>query len=205
MGATQQCCALAACNAACAKASRVSQGEPLAVVRVKGFAFEGCAVGLRKQGDAAVRHRAIYVHEEQFDLRGTLPQRRGDSGKAGQKKPSKTSIYPRSNFLPNSIGIAEPPNTFSTTMCAALQLFFREIPLCWTRIARGTRSASRLFRSLSVDGLCYVRVALSRTGSWFERSLHVPRKLSSRACQLSLYCSVRQSPNLGCHKDRETV
>jgi len=102
MGATQQCCALAACNAARAKASRVSQGEPLAVVRVKGCDFDGCAVGLRKQGDAAVRHRAIYVHEEQFDLRGTLSQRRGDSGKTGQKKPSKTSIYPRSNFLSNS-------------------------------------------------------------------------------------------------------
>src|SRR5713101_3286405 len=77
--------------------------------------------------------------------------------------------------------------------------------LCWTRIARGTRSASRLLRSLSVDGSCYVRVALSRTGSWFERSLHVPRKLSSRACQPSLDCSLRQSQNLGCLKDRKTV
>src|ERR1700693_4158504 len=60
---------------------------------------------------------------------------------------------------------------------------------------RGTRSARGLLRSLSVDGSCYVRVALWRTGSWFERSLHGPRKLSSRACQLSLYCSVRQSQN----------
>ena len=77
--------------------------------------------------------------------------------------------------------------------------------LCWTRIARGTRSASRLLRSFSVDGSCYVRVPLRRTRSWFERSLHVPRKLSSRACQLSLYCSVLQSQNLGCLKDRETV
>jgi hypothetical protein len=76
--------------------------------------------------------------------------------------------------------------------------------LCWTRIARGTLSASRLLRSLSVDGSCYVRVALWRTGSWFERSLHVPRKLLSRACQLSLYCSLRHSQHLGCLKDRET-
>ncbi len=76
---------------------------------------------------------------------------------------------------------------------------------CWTSIATRTWSASRLLRSLSVDGSCYVRVPLRRTGSWFERSLHVPRKLLSRACQLSLYCSVRQSQNLGCLKDRETV
>ena len=75
----------------------------------------------------------------------------------------------------------------------------------WTSIAMRTRSASRLLRSLSVDGSCYVRVPLRRTGSWFERSLHVPRKLLSRACQLSLYCSVRQSQNLGCLNDRETV
>lgn len=61
MGATQQWCALAAFNAARAKASRVRQGEPLAVVRVKGFDFEGGAVGLRKQRDAAVRHRATYA------------------------------------------------------------------------------------------------------------------------------------------------
>jgi hypothetical protein len=65
--------------------------------------------------------------------------------------------------------------------------------LCWTRIARGIRSVSRLLRSLSVDGSCYVRVALMGTGSWFERSLHVPRELSSRACQLGLYCSARHS------------
>jgi len=50
-----------------------------------------------------------------------------------------------------------------------------------------------------------VRAPLRRTRLWFERSLHVPRKLCSRACQLSLYGSVRQSQNLGCLKDRETA
>jgi len=69
--------------------------------------------------------------------------------------------------------------------------------LCWTRIARGTRSASRLLRSLSVDGSCYVRVPLRRTGSWFERSLHVPRKLSSRRVPAELLLFRAAIPKLG--------
>jgi hypothetical protein len=77
--------------------------------------------------------------------------------------------------------------------------------LCWTRIARGTRSASRLLRSLSVDGSYYVRVALWPTGWWFKRSLHVPCNLCACACQLSLYCSLPYTQHLGCLKDRETV
>ncbi len=47
--------------------------------------------------------------------------------------------------------------------------------------------------------------ALRRTRSWFESSLHVPRKVCSRACHLSLYGSLRYSQHLGCLKDRETV
>src|ERR1700690_3188461 len=59
----------------------------------------------------------------------------------------------------------------------------------------GPRSASRLSRSR----------ALRRTRSWFESSLHVPRKVGSRARQLSLHCSLWHSQHLGCLKDRETV
>src|SRR5207244_7414467 len=75
----------------------------------------------------------------------------------------------------------------------------------WTSIAMRTRSASRLLRSLSVDGSCYVRVQLRRTRSWFERSLHVPRQLLSRECQPSLYCSVRPSQQSCCLYHRASV
>src|SRR6202035_4359136 len=47
--------------------------------------------------------------------------------------------------------------------------------------------------------------SLRRMRSWFESSLHVPRKVCSRACQPRLYCSLRHSQHLGCLKDRETV
>jgi hypothetical protein len=45
-----------------------------------------------------------------------------------------------------------------------------------------------------------VQAAL-RCMPWFERSLHVPRKLPSRACQLSFDRSVWQSQDSGCLKD----
>jgi hypothetical protein len=41
--------------------------------------------------------------------------------------------------------------------------------------------------------------------SWFERSLHVPRKVCSRACKLRLYCSLGYSQHLGGLKDRQAV
>jgi len=64
-------------------------------------------------------------------------------------------------------------------------------------------SPNRLLRSLSAD-CSYVR-ALRCTRPWFESSLHVPRKICSRTCQPSLYCSLRHSQQLGCLKYRETV
>jgi hypothetical protein len=48
------------------KPGRLRQSEPL--VRVKGLDFECGAVGLRKQRNAAIRHSAVDVHEEQFDF-----------------------------------------------------------------------------------------------------------------------------------------
>jgi len=50
------------------KPGRLRQSEPLAIVRVKGLDFECGAVGLRKQRNAAIRHSAVDVHEEQFDF-----------------------------------------------------------------------------------------------------------------------------------------
>jgi len=54
---------LAAGNAASSQARGLRQGEALAIVRVEGLDFEGAAVGLREQGDAAVRHRSVDIHE----------------------------------------------------------------------------------------------------------------------------------------------
>ena len=52
---------------------------------VKGFDFERRAIGLRKQGNAAIGHGAVHVHEEQFDLAGSaLFERMGNFRKTGQ-------------------------------------------------------------------------------------------------------------------------
>jgi hypothetical protein len=50
----------------------VSKRETLTIVRVEGLDFEGDFFGLGEQGDTAVRHRAVHVHEQQFDLRRAL-------------------------------------------------------------------------------------------------------------------------------------
>jgi hypothetical protein len=50
----------------------VSESEALTIVRIKGLDFEGDFFGLGEQDDATICHRAVYVHEEQFDLRRAL-------------------------------------------------------------------------------------------------------------------------------------
>ena len=43
------------------------------------------------------------------------------------------------------------------------------------------------------------------TTAWRKHPPHVARNLCARACQLSLYCSVRHTQHLRCLEDRETV
>ena len=50
----------------------MSESQALAVVGVEGFDFEGAAVGLGEQGDAAVGNGAVDVHQEDFDLFGAF-------------------------------------------------------------------------------------------------------------------------------------
>src|SRR6185437_245917 len=61
-------------------------------MRVKGFDFEGGAVGLRQQGHAAVRHGAVHVHEEQLDARGALLHRGRDFGNTRQRSLQRNEI-----------------------------------------------------------------------------------------------------------------
>jgi hypothetical protein len=72
VGAPKQCRALTSGNAASAKAGSVSESEALTIVRIKDLDFEGDFFGLGEQDDATICHRAVYVHEEQFDLRRAL-------------------------------------------------------------------------------------------------------------------------------------
>jgi hypothetical protein len=51
------------------------QGQALPIVCVKDLDFQGAPVGLRKQDDTAIGHRAIHIHQQQFDLRGTFLER----------------------------------------------------------------------------------------------------------------------------------
>ena len=69
------------------KPGRLRQSEPLAIVRVKGLDFECGAVGLRKQRNAAIRHSAVDVHEEQFDLRSAFLLAKPDKEASVKGKP----------------------------------------------------------------------------------------------------------------------
>jgi hypothetical protein len=50
----------------------VSERETLSVVSVEGLDFQSAAIGLGEQGDAAVGHGAINIHEDNLDLSGAL-------------------------------------------------------------------------------------------------------------------------------------
>src|SRR5437879_3317665 len=84
MGAAQQRSAFLARNAARTKPRGLRQRESLAIVRVEGLDFKGCSVGLRKQGHAAIRQRAVDVHEKQFDACSPFLECGRNSGKPGQ-------------------------------------------------------------------------------------------------------------------------
>src|SRR5882762_4359824 len=84
MGAAKQGCAFAARNATRTKPPGLRQRESLAIVRVEGLDFKGCAVGLRKQSHAAVRQCAVDVHEKQFDACSPFLECGRNSGKPGQ-------------------------------------------------------------------------------------------------------------------------
>lgn len=85
MGAAKQRGAFSASDATGAQARGICQCEPLAIMRVKSLDFERGAVDLREQGNAAVGHRAVYVHEEQLDLCGTLFEGGRDFGNTCQR------------------------------------------------------------------------------------------------------------------------
>ena len=76
--------AFATGNAACTQASRVREGEALAIVCIKRLDFEGGAVVLREQSNAAGRQCPVHVHEEHFDLRSAFLECRSEFGKIGQ-------------------------------------------------------------------------------------------------------------------------
>src|SRR5260370_32774495 len=84
MGPPEEGSAFATGNAARTQASRVRQGKALAIVCVKRLDFEGGAVVLREQSNAAVRHCPVHVHEEQFDLRSAFLECGSEFGKIGQ-------------------------------------------------------------------------------------------------------------------------
>jgi hypothetical protein len=84
MGPPEEGSAPATGNAARTQAGRVREGKALAIVCVKRFDFEGGAVVLREQGNAAVRQCPVHVHEEQFDLRSAFLECGSEFGKIGQ-------------------------------------------------------------------------------------------------------------------------
>ena len=84
MGAAEERATFATGNTAGTQAGGLCESKSLAIVCVKGFDFEGGAVGLREQSDTAIRHRPVHVHEEQFDLRGALLEGGRDVGNTSQ-------------------------------------------------------------------------------------------------------------------------
>jgi len=64
--------ALASSDATRAKPSGVGQCETLSVVRVEGLNFERHVFCLRQQGDAVIRHCAVYIHQKHFNLSSTF-------------------------------------------------------------------------------------------------------------------------------------
>ena len=65
MGAAKERSALATRDASGPQTGGMGKRQSLAVVGIKGLNFEGCTVGLRKQAHAAVRHRAVHIHQDQ--------------------------------------------------------------------------------------------------------------------------------------------
>ena len=63
---------MASSDATRAKPSDVGQCETLSVVRVEGFNFERHVFCLRQQGDAAIRHCAVYIHQKHSNLSSTF-------------------------------------------------------------------------------------------------------------------------------------
>ena len=74
MRAPKQGRALPAGDAAGAKASGVRECEPLAVMRVKGFDFEGDLFSLGQKCDTAICHCAVHIHEKHLNLRSTFSE-----------------------------------------------------------------------------------------------------------------------------------
>jgi hypothetical protein len=85
VGAAEERSTFATGNTAGTQAGGLRESKSLAIACVKGFDFEGGTVELREQGDTAVRHRPIHVHEEQFDLRSPLLERGRDLGNTTQR------------------------------------------------------------------------------------------------------------------------
>jgi len=72
VGSAEERSTFAAGNTARTQACGLRQSEALAIMRVKGFDFEGCAVRLREQSHTAVRHRAVHIRQQHVDLSGPL-------------------------------------------------------------------------------------------------------------------------------------
>jgi hypothetical protein len=104
------------------------------------------------------------------------------------------AIFPRPLFLwPTYRAVDSPHNTPHL-------LIFNAKAFGWSRLVTGLIDSRNHFPPTARA----VR-ALRCTRAWFKHSPHVPRNLCARACQLSLYCSLRHTQHLSCLKDRETV
>src|SRR5436309_1922877 len=62
--------------------------EALTIVRVKGLDLEGDLFRLGEQSDASICHRAVHIHEEQFDLFRALLQSGRDFAKTRHEAPT---------------------------------------------------------------------------------------------------------------------
>jgi hypothetical protein len=82
---------LASSDATRAKPSGVGQCETLSVVRVEGLNFERHVFCLRQQGDAVIRHCAVYIHQKHFNLSSTFLWAQEGFGRIAQE--ASIAIY----------------------------------------------------------------------------------------------------------------